>query len=108
MELKEGDVMFYCEDCRMLMSGDICLHCGKKLREPNDDDPCFLIEKEEIWSEALKEILENHQIPYYVAGSMGAGMALRVGPMLETYQFYVPYSSYEQAKECINHMFNQE
>ncbi len=44
----------YCEKCHSLIEGKKCPACGpKKVREPLDDDLCFLVEKEMIWGEML-------------------------------------------------------
>ena len=39
---------------------------------------------------------------------MGAGMSLKIGPMLETYQFYVPYSHYDEALSCVKTLFGAD
>ncbi|WP_231385307.1 hypothetical protein [Candidatus Stoquefichus massiliensis] len=98
--------MYYCQDCHMPYEQDICPRCGVKLPLIKEDDDCFLVEKKELWADMLKEVLENHHIPYYCAQLMGAGMSLKVGPMLESYQFYVPYSHYHEAMQCVETLFS--
>lgn len=100
--------MYYCQVCHQVYETEVCPVCGHHLEFVKADDACFLIEKKEIWAEMLKEILENHHIPYYYESSMGAGVALKVGPMLESYQFYVPYSHYQLAQDCILQFFHEQ
>ena len=37
---------------------------------------------------------------------MGAGMAIRVGPMLEYSRFYVPFEHLEAAKAIVDDLFS--
>lgn len=100
--------MYYCERCHWLNVKDICENCHtKSLREVHQDDYCFLVEKEMLWAEALKEILDNHEIPYVCESIHGSAMALRVAPLREDFQFYVPYKYYLKAKELIEKMFQE-
>ncbi|MFQ6873565.1 MAG: hypothetical protein ACLT22_08615 [Coprobacillus cateniformis] len=101
---------YYCQKCHLIYDQDICLQCGEKLKEAHLDDDCFLIEKKQLWADAdmLKELLEEHHVPYYCASLMGAGMSLKIGPMLETYQFYVPYSHYDEALSCVKTLFGAD
>lgn len=99
--------MYYCQECHMPYDQDVCPECGVKLPLAKEDDDCFLIEKKELWADMLKEVLENHHIPYYCEQEMGAGMSLKIGPMLESYQFYVPYSHYHEAMQCVETLFLQ-
>lgn len=101
--------MNYCEKCHRLNEHEECSNCGnKKLRSVTDDDVCFLIEKPMIWAEMLKEKLDNAEIPFECVGGMGAAMAMKAGPYLENYQFYVPYTYYSKAKIIIDEMFSQD
>ena len=53
--------MLYCEKCRRNTEEDRCPECGrKKLREIREDDPCFLIERDVIWSEVIEDILKEN------------------------------------------------
>lgn len=100
--------MYYCEKCHRLCEEDHCLNCNKKnLREVSDDDYCFLIEKEMIWCEMLKEILTNYDIPYIYESTNGAAMGLNLGVSMERYQVFTPYAHYEQAKQIMKHMFDE-
>ena len=75
--------MLYCEKCRRNTEEDRCPECGrKKLREIREDDPCFLIERDVIWSEVVEDILKGNGIPFLSRGRMGAGLAIRGGSKL--------------------------
>lgn len=101
--------MSYCQKCHHLTDSDSCSNCGNnKLSAVKETDLCFLIEKQMIWVEMLKERLNSAHIPYECIGNMGAAMAIKVGPYLENYQFYVPYADYQQAKRIIDEMFLEE
>ena len=100
--------MYYCHECHKPYLEEICPVCGEKLPLASSDDDCFLVEKQKLWADMLEEVLIHHHIPYYCEQSMGAGMSLKVGPMLETVQFYVPYSHYHEAMECVNTLFKEE
>ena len=98
--------MLYCEKCRMNTEGDCCPECGrKKLREIREDDPCFLIERDAIWSEVVEDFLKENGIPFLTKGKMGAGLAIHVGPMFEKNRYYVPYACLERARELTDALF---
>lgn len=100
--------MYYCERCHHLSKKEVCCYCHhQKLRIVRDDDLCFLIERQMIWAEMLKERFDKHHIFYECCVEKGAALALKVGPVLENYHFYVPYSQYCQAKEVVDEMFCQ-
>lgn len=69
------------------------------------DDLCFLVEKEQPWSEMLADILEQHEIPFYKKGNMGAGLSIKVGPLFERFQFYVPETCLEKARSLAEELF---
>jgi len=99
----------YCEECRVLFEGARCPVCGsRRIRAPEPDDLCLLTEKEQLWSDVLRDVLTQHEIPFLTEGVMGAGLALRVGPMLERVRFYVPYSHLERAGEIAAELFGEE
>lgn len=101
--------MNYCPQCYHLTEKKICDYCqSKKIRPVKDDDKCFLTEKQLIWAEMIKERLEQEHIPYQCMGNMGTGMAYKVGPYLENFTFYVPYSYYSSAKLIVDEMFIEE
>lgn len=101
--------MKYCPRCYHLTNDNQCPYChSKKIRNVNPDDQCFLIERQLIWAEMLKERLEQAHIPYQCSGQMGSGLALKAGPYLENFTFYVPYHYYSSAKQIIDDMFVEQ
>jgi len=58
----------------------------------------FLAETGYPYSEMLSDLLRQHGIPYTAQGSLGAGMALKVGPCLERTRFYVPGDFLDRAR----------
>ena len=102
--------MLYCEKCRAAVPEDRCPICKgtKKLRPIRNDDPCFLTEKDQIWSEVVEDLLKDSGIPYFVKGRMGAGLAISVGPMFEKNRYYVPYECLEKAREAVDSVFSGE
>ena len=44
---------------------------------------CLLTEKEVIWAGMLADVLRQHGIPFAKESSLGAGMAIRAGSLLE-------------------------
>ena len=98
---------FYCENCSILFIGDRCPACRRKsTRSAEPDDICFLTEKEQIWAGMLAEVLTQNNIPFIQKNVMGAGMALRVGPMFERVRFYVYYRHLDKAKEIVEELFS--
>ena len=89
----------YCEKCNRIIEGDRCPVCkSRKVREPGPKDPCFLTEQDYLSSGILEDLLNQKQIPYLKKDVMGAGMAIKVGPMLERSRFYVPFEQLDSAK----------
>jgi len=77
-----------------------CRNCGKKkLREPKENDPVFLLELQSLWSGGIEDALSENGIPCLKRGVKGPGLSFILGEGFETYQFFVPYSAYEKAKE---------
>ena len=73
-----------------------------------EDDLCFLTEKEQIWSGMLADVLKQKNIPFIQKSTMGAGMALRAGPMFETVRFYVLNEHLEEAKAIVEELFSSQ
>ena len=96
----------YCENCCRVIEADRCPVCkSRKIREPGPKDPCFLTEQDYISSGMLEDVLKQDGIPYLKKGVMGAGMAIKVGPMLERSRFYVPFERLDSAKAVMDALF---
>ena len=97
----------YCQNCNILVNHTQCPLCGsKQLREPDVDDYCYLAEKDSIWAGALSDILTQNSVPFVTKNVLGAGLAAKMGPMLERTRFYVPYSRYETAQSLEEGFFS--
>ena len=96
----------YCEKCNRIFEGDHCPVCRKsKVREPEPKDPCFLSEQDYISAGILEDLLKQNGIPFLKKDVMGAGMAIKVGPMLERSRCYVPYEQLEDAAVIADDLF---
>ena len=103
--------MLYCELCMMLDDDGAkkCHSCGrKKLREPKDGDPVFLLEQQSLWSGGIEDILRENGIHCMKRGVRGAGLTFILGEGIETYQFFVPYSAYDKAKELMDEFLPEQ
>ena len=97
----------YCEKCKRIIEAERCPVCkSRKVREPESKDPCFLTEQEYINSGILEDILKQNGIPFLKKDVMGAGLAIKVGPMLERSRFYVPYERLEEAESLVDDLFS--
>ena len=105
----KGGTTMYCPNCNILVNASKCPVCGnRKIRKPNAPDYCFLVEKELIWADALKDILSQNAVPFTTQNALGAGLAAKMGPALERTRFYVPYSHYQTALELEQEFFNAD
>ena len=99
----------YCEKCSRIVEEQQCPYCkGKKLREPADNDPCFVTEQDYIPSGILQDVLKQNGIPYLIKSVLGAGIAIRVGPVLDRSRFYVPFRCLNQATEIVEEVFSDK
>ncbi len=98
--------MMYCTRCQKLFEGRECPENRRHaIREPEKDDPCFLTVQDTVWGEMLADVLGQHDIPYMVKKSLGSGLAMSIGALLEKYRFFVPYGALEQAQELVDELF---
>ena len=97
----------YCEKCRRIIAENRCPYCKKsKVREPEPKDPCFLTEQGYLQSGILADVLKQSGIPFLQKDVMGAGMAIKVGPMLERSRFYVPLEQLADATAVVDGLFS--
>lgn len=105
---KYSNEYHYCDRCHLVFDSKICPNCNTKhTREVTQEDYCFLIEKETLWAEMLKEVLENNEIDYAVSPNLGAGLSIKIGIYSEKYKFYVPFKYFNKAKQITQTMFDQ-
>ena len=102
----------YCDDCKIVFDGEEkakCPVCGGKRKEvAKPDDICLLCEKEQIWSAVLADALDDNGIAHFERNVLGAGLAMKVGPMFEKVLFYVKYCDLEKAKDIVNELFSAD
>lgn len=92
----------YCEKCHTLNEQDCCQYCGRiNLRNPYENDYCFLIEVNSIFGRMFIGILEYESIPYSAMPS-GNGILSIFALKLENYKIYVTYEFFSRAKELLN------
>lgn len=104
---QKGESLMYCQNCNILVNHTQCPLCGsKQLREPDVGDYCYLAEKDSIWAGALSDVLTQNSVPFVTKNVLGAGLAAKMGPMLERTRFYVPYSHYETAQSLEEGFFS--
>lgn len=96
----------YCPNCHLLVPGTRCPVCDRKrLEPPREADYCFLTEKKFVWAGVLEDCLRQNGIPYLTQNVMGAGLTARIGPMMETVKFFIPYGCYEKARLLDEELF---
>ncbi len=96
----------YCEKCKRVFENNRCPSCrNSKVRKPEQGDPCFLTEQNYVFSGILEDVLKQEGIPFLKKDVMGAGLAIKVGPMLERSRFYVPYEQLERAASLVDELF---
>ena len=97
----------YCEKCCRIIDTLPCPACkGRKARDPRPDDPCFLTEQDFLPSGVLEDILNQNGIPFLKKNVLGAGLAIKVGPMLDRSRFYVAYELLPRAQEIVEELFS--
>lgn len=73
-------------------------HC---VREISTEDWTLLTEIGYPYADMLSDLLFQSGIPFMTRDRMGAGMALKVGPLSEDTCFYVPCSHYQSATDLL-------
>ena len=96
----------YCPNCHILVQGTRCPVCDKKwLEPPKPEDYCFLVEKEILWAGVFEDCLRHNGISYLTQNVLGAGLTAKMGSMMESVKFFVPYGCYEKAKLLEEELF---
>jgi hypothetical protein len=101
--------MLYCTDCKRLVEGPVCSHCGRrKLRAPLDADFCMVAELKFPEAEMLKELYADNGIVCTERSVLGAGITVKLGMNLERMRLYVPYNRFEEAEQLKQAFFDGE
>lgn len=77
-------------------------------RVEKQEGMCLLTEKDVVWAGMLADVLKQHNIPFVKESSLGAGMAIRTGSLLETIRFYVPAACLAAARDIVDELFAGE
>ena len=72
------------------------------------NEMCFLTEQSPIWAGMLADVMQQHSIPFIKESSLGAGLALKMGPLSEKIRFFVPPSCLTAAAELVQELFAKE
>lgn len=97
----------YCEKCKRIIDAGPCPACGsRKVREQQPDDLCFLTEQDYLSSGILEDMLKQNGIPFLAKNVMGAGLAIKVGPMLDRTRFYVAWPQLQKAEALVEELFS--
>ena len=99
--------MLYCPQCKRLVDGEKCPVCGNKsCRAPEKEDFCLLYSGGQIWADMACDVLKQNDIPTINQSARGAAMAVLTGLLSDNYDVYVPYASYDEAKNIIDELFS--
>ena len=99
--------MKYCEECKTLVNGEACPECGSEnLRDPNDEDFCFLVECRQSFGDILNEALKDEGIECALV-PWGDGVRTALGMELENYRVYVPFKDVENAVEILKEFIGE-
>ena len=71
---------------------------------PQTEGMCLRTEQSPVWA----GVLTQNGIPFVKESSLGAGMALQAGPMLESFRFFVPRAQFDAAKDLSDSLFSGE
>ena len=97
----------YCEKCSRIIEETRCPFCGsRKIREPQPKDLCFLTEQEFLPAGVLEDELKQGGIPFLRKDVVGAGLSIRVGPMLDRGRFFVPFEYLPDAQSVVDDLFS--
>ena len=106
---QEGTGDRYCENCQLILEGDVCPLCGsRRVREPAAEDVCFLIEKDQLFGDMLADVLKQEKIPFLQRGRLGAALAMRTGGLLESQRFFVRYDDLPRARAVTEELFSAD
>lgn len=99
--------MNYCERCHLAVDGEQCPVCGQsRLPAVRGEDYCFLAEKEDMWAQLLREILEDNGVHPIVHNAVDVVCVMRGGERSRQ-RIYVPYRHLELARDLMQVAFQE-
>ena len=100
--------MKYCENCFAAFDSPRCPLCGgKKVREIEEEDYCFLTERSAAESEVLADVLRGNEIPCVTEPS-GNGVRTAMALPLENRKLFVPWRCFSAAKSYLREIAEAE
>lgn len=100
--------MYFCEKCNAAHPTTECPDCHTRgLRPVEDDDYCFLTEREVMWAEMLRAALADVDIESAYRPVFGAALSVSMGKSLERHQIYVPFDCYDDARSVMFSLFGE-
>ena len=98
----------YCSRC-MLLTPDSspCPQCGKsdKLRAPQDDDMCFLLEEDAMFGDMLADVFRQNDVSFAYKQPREGWMSSIFGASFDKHRFYVAYSDLDKARALAASLF---
>ena len=96
-------IMRICGKCLAEAVNDSCPVCGKNkfLKEACETDSIYVTSVSYLFSRMVEDLFTGLGIRYVRKGTLGSAVSLTIGDLNETYKYYVMYSDYQKAKECI-------
>ncbi|MGI6157955.1 MAG: hypothetical protein ACOYH4_05765 [Saccharofermentanales bacterium] len=78
----------------------------KQLHLPESEEPdwVLLISSPATWSPHVETFLTDRDIPFVKRAEKGAGVTLKIGPVNEVYDYYVPREAYDKAAEDLDEL----
>ena len=95
----------YCEKCQVLFEeGNVCPICEKSrnVREPQEDDLCFLTEEENMWADMIEDVLKQNDVSFTWRQAREGWLGPIFGQKFDRHRFYVSYCDYEKAKGLLD------
>ncbi len=108
-EERKDKIMKYCPKC-MTLCEEKCRLCGsKKVVEPDDCSPVYLISQNFVFIGAIEDLLKDHGIPCLRHSRHAeAALSVTLGHVQEMWDFYVPYGKLDEAKELMDMLFSED
>ena len=99
---------FYCDRCNHISFNKKCDVCNNnRTRPPEQNDFCFVAEKELLLSEEIVEVLRQNNVESSCKRMPSLGIAVITGSMFDLVGIYVPYESLKKATEIINEYYSE-
>lgn len=100
--------MFYCKNCLLLTQENRCPRClKKKLRVPQINDFCFLLNLTISETQHLEQIFEYENIKFAKMPVREHVTRASICMSPHSYNIFVCYQDYEKAKEICKEILNR-